>query len=103
MGDFIKTQAHKDLLRPHNKYSSQIWNSPLQKDINQLKRVQKFAQCMCAKQWDLGYTELLNRFIVPSLGDHRNYLSLCTLIKVVKELVYFPHYVFVHRPCWFPL
>jgi len=24
-------------------------------------------------------------------------LSLCTMNKVVKELVYFPHYVFVHR------
>jgi len=44
--------------RPHTKYSSQIWNSPLQKDIDQLERVQKFALNMCAKQWDLGYTEL---------------------------------------------
>jgi len=48
-------------------------HAPLQKDIDQLERVQRFA-------------ELLNRFIVPSLGDHRNCLSLCTVIKVVKEL-----------------
>jgi len=52
---------------------------------------------MCARQWELGYAELLNRFIVPSLGDHRNYLGLCTMIKVFKKLAYFPHYVFVHR------
>jgi len=50
---------------------------------------------MCAKQWDLGYAELLNRFKVPSLGDCRNYLSLCTMYKVVHELVYIPHDGFV--------
>jgi len=52
---------------------------------------------MCAKQWDLGYGELLNRFKVPNLRDHRNYLSLCTMYKVVCELVYFPHDVSVPR------
>ena len=52
---------------------------------------------MCAKQWDLGYAELLNRFKVPSLRDRRKYLSLCTMYKVVHELVYFPHDVFVPR------
>jgi len=40
---------------------------------------------------------MLNRFKVPSLGDRRNYLSLCTVYKVVNELVYFPHDVFVSR------
>ena len=52
---------------------------------------------MCAKKWDLGYAELLYHFKVPSLGDHRNYLSLCTMYKVVHEVVYFPHDVFVPR------
>ena len=68
-----------------------------QKDIIPLQRVQKFTLCICAKQWDLGYAELLNRFKVLNLGDHRNYLSLCTMYKVVSELVYFPHDVFVPR------
>ena len=52
---------------------------------------------MCAKQRYLGYVELLNRFKVPNLGDRRNYLRLCTMYKVVHELVYFPHDVFVPR------
>ena len=47
------------------------------------------------KQWDLGYAELLNCFKVPSLGDCRNYLSLCTMYKVVHELIYIPHDGFV--------
>ena len=69
----------------------------LQKDIDQLERVQKFALRMCAKQWDLGYAELLNLFNVPSLMHRRKYLNLCTMYKIVHNLVYFPHGVFVPR------
>ena len=49
---------------------------------------------MCAKQWDFGYVDLLN---LPRLVDRRNHLSLCTMYKVVHDLVYFPHDVFVPR------
>ena len=52
---------------------------------------------MCVKQWDLGHADLLNLFNVPSLVDHRNYLSLGTMCKVVNEPVYFPNDVFVPR------
>ena len=48
-GDFIRTQANK--ASPHTEYASQLWHSHLQKDINQLQHVQKFALCICAKQW----------------------------------------------------
>ena len=82
-------QMYLTLVRPHTEYASQVWDPPLQKGIDQLECVQKFTLHMCAKQWDLGYAELLNHFKVPSLGDRRNYLSLCTIYKVVHELVYF--------------
>jgi len=85
------------LVRPHTEHASQVWGPHLQKDINQFEHVQKFALHVCANQWDLGYAELLNHFKVPSLGDCRNYLSLCAMYKVVNELVYFPHDVFVPR------
>ena len=68
----------------------------MQKDIDQLERVQTFALRMCAKQWDLG-AELLNLFNVPSLMQRRKYLNLCTMYKIVHNLVYFPHGVFVPR------
>ena len=83
-------QMYLVLVRPHTEYASQVWDSHLQKDIDQLECVQKFALRMCTKQWGLGYAELLNRFKVPSLRDRRDYLSLCTKYKVVHELVYFP-------------
>ena len=82
------------LVRPHTEYANQVWDPHLQKDINQLEHEQKFALRMCVKRWDLGYAELLNRL---NLSDRRNYLSLCTMYKVVSELVYFPHDVFVSR------
>ena len=44
-------------VRPHTEYASQVWDPHLQKDINQLQRVQKFTLYICAKQWDLGYAE----------------------------------------------
>ena len=90
-------QLYIALVRPHTEYASQVWNPHLQKDIDQLERVQKFALRMCAKQWDLGYADLLNLFNVPSLVDRRNYLSLCTMYKVVHELVYFPYDLFVPK------
>ena len=60
-------QMYLALVRPHNEYASQVWDPHLQKDIDQLECVQKFALRMCAKQWDLGYAELLNCFKVPSV------------------------------------
>jgi len=64
-------QMYLALVRPHTEYANQVWDPHLQKDIDQLERVQKFALHMGAKQRDLGYAELLNRFKVPSLGDRR--------------------------------
>ena len=90
-------QLYIALVRPHTEYASQVWNPHLQKDIDQFERVQKFALRMCAKQWDLGYADLLNLFNAPSLVDRRNYLSLCTMYKVVHELVYFPYDLFVPK------
>ena len=63
-------QMYLAFVRPHTEYASQVWDPHLQKDINQLQRVQKFILCICAKHWDLGYAELQNHFEVLSLGDH---------------------------------
>jgi len=90
-------QLYLTLVRPHTEYASQVWYPYLQRDIQQLERVQKFALRMCSKQWDLGYEELLNLFNIPSLDDRRKYLNLCTMYKIVHDHVYFLHGVFVPR------
>ena len=80
-----------------SEYASQVWNSHLQRDIDQLECVQKFVSLMCAKQWDLRYADLHNIFNIPSLKQCRNYLSLCTMYKILHNLVYFPTGVFVRK------
>ena len=89
-------QLYLSLVRPHLEYGSQVWDPHLQKDINQLERVQKFGLRTCAKQWDLNYNELLSNFEVPTLNDHRLYLKLTTMYKIVYDLLVFPP-VFVRR------
>ena len=99
-------QLYLALVRPHTEYASQVWNPHMQKDIDQLERVQKFALRMCVKQWDVDYTDLLTHFNLPSLANCRRYLSLNTMYEIVHNLVYFPQGIFVPRvttlghPCY---
>ena len=44
----------------------------------------------CTKHWNLGYQDLLELTNCPSLQSHRLYFKLCTLYKIVHNLVYFP-------------
>ena len=71
-------------------YKSQVWGPHVQKDIKQLEGVQKFGLRICAKQWGLNYNELLSNFGVPTLNDHRLYLKLATMYKIVHDLLVFP-------------
>jgi len=40
------------------------------------------------KTWDRGYDELLNMTNLPSLADRRLYLKLCSLYKIVYDLLF---------------
>ena len=63
-------QLYLALIRPPE-YASQVWSPYLQKDIDRLEGVQKFALRMCSKQWKVGYHNLCASFGVPSLSDRR--------------------------------
>ena len=52
---------------------------------------------MCSKQWKVGYHNLRASFGVPGLSDHRLYLNLCMMYKIIHNLIYFPVGVFVPR------
>ena len=56
-----------------------MWSPHLQKDIKKLEQVQMFGLRMCTKRWNADYIDLLSLFNIPTLGDHRLYLSLCTM------------------------
>ncbi len=41
--------------------------------------------CMCSKQWKVGYHNLHASFGVPGLSDHRLYLNLCMMYKIIHK------------------
>ena len=82
-------QMYISLVRPHLEYASQVWNPNKAGEINSLEDVQKFALRMCAKHWDSGYDDLLQLFSLSSLQQHRLYLDLSTMFKIVHGLFYF--------------
>jgi hypothetical protein len=88
-------QLYISLVRPHLDYAAQVWDPHLQRDINSIEKVQKFALRVCSKQWDTGYCELLDTFNLPSLQNRRLYLKLCHLFKIVHGLCYFPSEIVV--------
>jgi hypothetical protein len=88
-------QLYLSLVRPHLEYGCHIWDPHLQKDRVLLENIQKFGLKVCARQWDLGYDELLTNFRVPTLQDRRLYHKLCNMYKIVNNLIFFPPSVFV--------
>ena len=83
-------QLYTSLVRPHFEYAAPAWDPHLQRNIQLLERTQKFACRMCTKAWDTGYEELLETLNLPSLSNHRLFLKLCTVFKIIHNLCYFP-------------
>ena len=90
-------QLYVSLVRPHVEYAAPVWDPHLAQDINMLENVQKFGLRVCSKQWDTGYSELLNMCNLSTLENRRLYLKLCHLFKIVNGLCYFPSGVIVPR------
>ena len=63
------------LVRPHLEHAAQVWNPYLEKDIQCIENVQKFALRICAKDYTASYVHLLDVFLLPSLKNRRLYLS----------------------------
>ena len=67
------------LVRPHLEHAAQVWNPYLEKDIQCIENVQKFALRICAKDYTASYVHLLDVFLLPSLKNRRLYLSMFIL------------------------
>jgi len=86
------------LVRPHTEYAAQVWDPHLYKDISSLENIQKFALRVCCKNWNMGYSELLDLCKVPSLENRRLYLKMSHMFKIVNKLCYFPPEIVLQRP-----
>ena len=69
-------QLYLLLLHPHTEYAAPVWDPHFLSDINSLENLQKFALCVCCKQWDTAYSVLLSWSNVPSLENCRLCLKL---------------------------
>ena len=75
-------------IRPHLEYAAPVWDPCTARSIKKLENTQKLALKICSKQWDnLGYQDLLDLAMCPTLRNRRLYFMLCTLYKIVH---YFP-------------
>ena len=53
------------LVHPHLEHAAQVWNPYLEKDIQCIENVQKFALRICAKDYTASYVHLLDVFLLP--------------------------------------
>ena len=78
-----RLRLYTSLVRPHVEYAAPVWDPSAIQDIQSLEGVQKFALRVCSKQWNSGYSELLDMFSLSTLENRRLYLKLCHLFKIV--------------------
>ena len=78
-------------------YAPLVWDPHLQKDVDKLETVQKFALRMCTKNWMAGYDDLLTCCNIPSLKTRRLYLKLVFLYQLVNDLIVYPSHGVSHR------
>ena len=67
-----------------------VWDPHLQKDIDKLEKVQKFALRMCTKNWMAGYDDLLTCCNIPSLKTRHLYLKLFFCVSWLMTSLYTP-------------
>jgi len=63
---------------------------PTKRHITLIENVQKLGLRICAKQWDLGYDELMSSFDGCTLQTRLLEHKLCTMFKTVHNLISFP-------------
>ena len=83
-------KLYTTLVRPHLEYAAPVWDPSTANNINNLEDTQKFALRICTRKWNMGYQDLLELTNCPTLRNRRLYLKMCTLYKIVHNLIYFP-------------
>ena len=78
------TKLYKSLVRPHLEYCCQAWRPYLQKDVDNLEKVQRRATRLIPEIASLSYSERLGRCNLLSLEMRRLRADLIEVFKIVK-------------------
>ena len=79
-------RLYKSLVRPHLEYCCQVWRPYLQKDIDNIEKVQRRVTRMIPDLSNLCYEERLERTNLLSLEMRRLRADLIEVFKIVKGL-----------------
>ena len=90
-------QLYLSLVRPHLDYAAQVWDPYLQKDVQRLENIQKFALKLVSHNWSTSYQDLLSLCDLPTLSNRRLHLKLTQVYKIIYRLCYFPDHIFEER------
>ena len=90
-------QLYLSLVRPHLDYAAQVWDPHLQKDVQLLENVQKFALKLASHNWSMSYHDLLSLCDLPALSTRRLHLKLSQVYKIIYNLCYFPDHILEER------
>ena len=55
-------------------------------DIDKFEFVQKLARKICTKNWSASYSDQLHVLNLPTTGDCRLFLRLCTVYKILNKI-----------------
>ena len=98
----VMVKLYITFIRPHLEYACTVWSSYLQKDIQALENVQKFAFRVCTGQWSMDYETLLSFLNTSSLATRRCRLKLRLLYNIVNNNVDFPFNPMIYRQHYYP-
>ena len=79
------------LVRPHLEYAVPVWDPHLNKNINSIERVQRFALKVCTKSWGSSYDDLLSSTGLPTLSERCKKLKLCVLYQILHHTCHTNH------------
>jgi ribonuclease P/MRP protein subunit RPP40 len=77
---------YTSLVRPHLEYAVQVWNPYLQKDVDEIERVQHRASRIPENFSNLEYEERLNKWGISTLRERRERGDAIQMFKTINKI-----------------